>query len=160
MWYLVPKFAPTASGPPSVPRGAAGPEPDGDGVVPGRVSPAKNALAVTPVAPGGPVTPVAPIAPIAPVDVAESAELVGADPDGGPLKTVASLSRPARIVAASVVPPPEEEEEVDEASGLPHAAQNVSVARAAVPQRGQFIGTTANYPANGGGAQLNGFAIC
>jgi hypothetical protein len=73
---------------------------------------------------------------VTPADVSASGEGVSAVPRGEAFVTVAG------------------------ASGLPHAAQNVSVARAAVPQRGQFIGTTANYPANGGGAQLNGFAIC
>ena len=113
--------------------------------MPGRVSPVKNAEVV------------APVAPIRPGDVAVLPEDIGAAPEYPGPGTVASLSAPASSVSPSAVP---EAEGGAGASELPHTGQNVSVARAGVPQRGQFMGTTANYPANAGGAQLNRFAIC
>jgi hypothetical protein len=64
--------------------------------------------------------------------------------------TPADVSASAEVIGAAS---PVTEDADDDASGLPQVAQNVSVARAAVPQRGQFIGTTANYPANAEGAQ-------
>lgn len=136
MWYRVPKFAPTASGPPSLPRAPPVRGPDGGGVVPGRVSPVKNAPVV---APGAPAPPVRPIEPIAPVDVAVFPDVVGA-----------VLPAPPSRVSSSAATWD------GDASELPHAEQNVSVARAGIPQRGQFIGTTANYPANPEGAQMPG----
>ena len=106
---------------------------------------------VAPVAPGevvAPVAVVAPKCPATPVAVAASDEI--GEPAGA--VTSSETGGPARAVALSAVPESEVGAE-ERASGFPQLAQNVSVARAVVPQRGQFIETTANYPAKPGEAQ-------